>query len=122
MHQQPQQQVQVHQQQIQIQSPVAATRTQAATAATPAAVAGTTYVTASPATISQQQATSLQASQMVAAIKTEAIKQEVSAAEKTQRDLEDSEYGPNPEGELNAGCRKCNVVFGTAVELKASEV
>ena len=57
---------------------------------------------------------------MVAAIKTEAIKQEagVSAAEKTQRDLEDSEYGPNPEGELNAGCRKCNVVFGTAVELK----
>ena len=57
---------------------------------------------------------------MVAAIKTEAIKQEVSAAEKTQRDLEDSEYGPNPEGELNAGCRKCNVVFGTAVELKAS--
>ena len=56
----------------------------------------------------------------MAAIKTEAIKQEagVSAAEKTQRDLEDSEYGPNPEGELNAGCRKCNVVFGTAVELK----
>lgn len=57
---------------------------------------------------------------MVAAIKTEAIKQEVSAAEKSQRDLEDSEYGPNPEGELNAGCRKCNVVFGTAVELKVS--
>lgn len=31
---------------------------------------------------------------------------------------DDREYGPNAEGELDAGCRRCNVVFGTAVELK----
>jgi len=30
----------------------------------------------------------------------------------------DSEYGPNMEGELDSGCRKCGVNFGTAVELK----
>ena len=31
---------------------------------------------------------------------------------------DDREYGANAEGELDSGCRRCNVVFGTAVELK----
>ena len=31
---------------------------------------------------------------------------------------EDFAYGPNPEGELHEGCRKCNVVYGSATELK----
>ena len=31
---------------------------------------------------------------------------------------EDYAYGPNPEGELHEGCRKCNVVYGSATELK----
>ena len=31
---------------------------------------------------------------------------------------EDFAYGPNSEGELHEGCRKCNVVYGSATELK----
>ena len=31
---------------------------------------------------------------------------------------EDFAYGPNAEGELHEGCRKCNVVYGSATELK----
>ena len=34
------------------------------------------------------------------------------------KDDEDIAYGPNAEGELHEGCRKCNVNFGSATELK----
>ena len=30
----------------------------------------------------------------------------------------DFEYGPNMQGELDQGCRKCNVMFGSSTELK----
>ena len=31
---------------------------------------------------------------------------------------DDFEYGPNMHGELDQGCRKCNVIFGSSTELK----
>ena len=35
-----------------------------------------------------------------------------------EKEDEDIAYGPNSEGELHEGCRKCNVNFGSATELK----
>jgi hypothetical protein len=32
--------------------------------------------------------------------------------------VDDFEYGPNIHGELDQGCRKCNVMFGSSTELK----
>jgi len=32
--------------------------------------------------------------------------------------VDDFEYGPNMHGELDQGCRKCNVMFGSSTELK----
>ncbi len=32
--------------------------------------------------------------------------------------VDDFEYGPNVHGELDQGCRKCNVMFGSSTELK----
>ena len=90
------QQVQQQQQIQQVVSPIAATRTQAGFLGSPAANAT-----------------------LISAIKSEVKDPETSKViTAANKDLEDAEYGPNPEGELNAGCRKCNVVFGTAVELK----
>jgi len=37
---------------------------------------------------------------------------------KTMNPTDDYIYGPNEVGELNGGCRRCNVMYGSATELK----
>ena len=64
-----------------------------------------------PHLINQQQ---LQQQQLV----NQQQQQHIQKGTSNNMNVDDFEYGPNVHGELDQGCRKCNVMFGSSTELK----